>query len=153
MRAPVCRSILLPIDESAAHERALPVARELAKVFRAQLNLVIVIPTLTTVSGKWTSTTRYLPGTTSALLELSADDAEQYLAKMQANLAKTGLKVTAQVLRGDPANAIVDAADKLDVDFIIMGTHGKSGIDALFSGSVANKVCSHSQVPLLLVPE
>jgi nucleotide-binding universal stress UspA family protein len=148
-----CQSILLPIDETATHERALPVAQELAKAFKARLNLVMVIPTFSTVSGKGTSTARYLPGTTSAMLELSVDDAGQYLLEMQTKLEKAGLKVTAQVLRGDPANAIVDAAKKLEVDFIVMGTHGKSGMDALFSGSVANKVCSQSQVPLLLVPE
>ena len=40
----------------------------------------------------------------------------------------------------------------LGVDLIILGTHGKSGMDAFWSGSVTNKVCSECKIPLLLVP-
>ncbi|HEX9972499.1 MAG TPA: universal stress protein [bacterium] len=147
-----CNSILLPSDESAEHEQVLPVARELASACDATIHLIMVIQTFATVSGRWTSTTRYLPGTTSKMLELSVEDAEEYLEDQQQQLTKEGLTVSANVLRGDPANVIVDAARKLNVDLIILGTHGKSGMDALLSGSVANKVCSQCKVPLLLVP-
>jgi nucleotide-binding universal stress UspA family protein len=147
-----CDAILLPIDEIAEHGQVLPIAQELAATCHATVHLIMVIQTFGTVSGRWTSTTRYLPGTTSKLLELSVEDAEEYLANQQQQLEKAGLMVSANVLRGDPANVIVDAAQKLNVDLIILGTHGKSGMDALLTGSVANKVCSQSKVPLLLVP-
>jgi nucleotide-binding universal stress UspA family protein len=60
--------------------------------------------------------------------------------------------VTAEVYRGDPAGAIARTAQRVQSDLIVMGTHGKSGMDAFWSGSVAAQVCSRSRVPLLLVP-
>lgn len=84
------------------------------------------------------------------MLELSVENAEEYLDNQKQQLTKDGLTVSANVLRGDPANVIFDAAKMQNIDLIILGTHGKSGMDALFSGSVANKVCSQCKVPLLL---
>ena len=63
-----------------------------------------------------------------------------------------GVAATAEVRRGDPAEVIVAEARKLDVDFIVMGTHGKAGMDAFWSGSVAPKVSDRTRLPLLLVP-
>jgi nucleotide-binding universal stress UspA family protein len=147
-----CNSILLPIDETAEHEQSLSVVRELALACAATIHLITVIQTFGTVSGRWTSTARYLPGTTSEMLEVSVDNAGEYLKNQQRHLTKAGLTVTTNVLRGDPANVIIDTAKKLSIDLIILGTHGKAGMDALLSGSVANKVCSKCKFPLLLVP-
>ena len=147
-----CNSILLPIDEGAAHEQVLPIAGAFAAGCNSAVHLIMVIQTFSTVSGNWTSATRYLPGTTSKMLDWSVENAEQYLKEQQQTLMAKGLTVTANVLRGDSAGAIVDAAKRLNVDVIVLGTHGKSGLGAVFSGSVANKVCSQCQVPLLLVP-
>jgi nucleotide-binding universal stress UspA family protein len=147
-----CTSVLLPIDESGHHEQVMPIARDFAVACRATLHLIMVIQTFGTVSGNLTSATRFLPGTTAKMLELAVENAEEYLQDQQIVLEAEGLTVTADVLRGDSAEGIVDAAQKLNVDVIILGTHGKSGLDAVLSGSVANKVCSQCHVPMLLVP-
>jgi nucleotide-binding universal stress UspA family protein len=47
---------------------------------------------------------------------------------------------------------IIDTAQKAGVDLIVLGTHGKAGMDAFWAGSIGPKVSSRSHLPLLLVP-
>jgi nucleotide-binding universal stress UspA family protein len=55
-------------------------------------------------------------------------------------------------LRGDPAPRIVQAAQQLKAGVIVLGTHGKVGMDAYWSGSVAPRVATLTRIPLLLIP-
>jgi nucleotide-binding universal stress UspA family protein len=55
------------------------------------------------------------------------------------------------ILRGDPAQAIMHAADDLDADLIVMATHGHKGINRLLLGSVAEQVVRESPIPVLTV--
>ena len=50
------------------------------------------------------------------------------------------------------ATVIVESARRLRIDLAVMATHGKSGMAAFWTGSVAHKVCSEGRLPLLLVP-
>jgi nucleotide-binding universal stress UspA family protein len=147
-----CRHILIPLDGDPEHAQALPVSKVLAQACDATLHLAVVIPHLTDLSGDGAMTSRMLPGTTSRLLDLSTQDAERYLQPIAGALKEEGLDASAHVLRGDPAKVIMDAALSAKIDLIILGTHGRTGMDAFWSGSVTNKICSQSKVPLLLVP-
>lgn len=60
-------------------------------------------------------------------------------------------QATVQVPVGDPAAAIVVQAQRAGVDLIIMGTHGRCGLDRALFGSVAERVLKHSPVPVLTV--
>jgi nucleotide-binding universal stress UspA family protein len=62
------------------------------------------------------------------------------------------LAVTAEVRRGDPAATIVETARQSGADLIVLGTHGTTGMDAFWEGSVTARVAARSRVPLLLVP-
>lgn len=67
-------------------------------------------------------------------------------------MLQEGFEASAHVLRGDPASVIVAAAVLAKIDLIVLGTHGKTGMDAFWSGSVAHRICSQSRIPLLLIP-
>ena len=67
-------------------------------------------------------------------------------------LQATGLTVKAAIRRGDPATAIVEAAYAAHADMIVLGTHGKAGMDAFWAGSISPKISGRSKLPLLLVP-
>jgi nucleotide-binding universal stress UspA family protein len=56
-----------------------------------------------------------------------------------------------QVTAGHPADAIVRTAEELDVDLIIMATHGRTGVAHMVLGSVAEKVVRHAPCPVLTV--
>jgi nucleotide-binding universal stress UspA family protein len=151
--APVfsCKSLLVPLDNDPDHAQALFFARELARMCGAIIQLAMVIPSFRTLSGQRAATSRFLPGTMSELLELSVQDAHDYLQNQLMALTAEGFQAGSHVLRGDPATVIDSAASQLHADLIVMATHGKLGMEAFWSGSVANKVSSLIKVPLLLI--
>ena len=147
-----CKRILVPLDGNPEHERCLPLAVDLAIACESSLHLLTVVPTFGTLSGEWTVTSRLLPGTTSRMLDMSVSGLEEYLQSHQSRLQRSGLEVTCDVLRGEPSQIIVDAGQALEIDVIVLGTHGKKGTGAFWAGSVASKVSRNSRTPLLLVP-
>lgn len=147
-----CETMLVPLDGQPAHEQGLTPAAGLARTCHASLHLLAVVPTLGTLSGEYAAAGQVLPGATSALLELDEDRAETYVTGVVARLAGTGLAVTAEVGRGDPTAMILETAQRSLADLIVLGTHGRSGLDAFWSASVAPRIAQKTQVPLLLVP-
>ncbi len=147
-----CSNILLPIDGDPAHEQSLSPGLELGKACAAALHLLMVIPTPGTLSGVKAVIGRLLPRAIHELLAIEQESGEEYLQQVRTRLHSTGLAVTAQVVRGDPASAILSAAQSSAADLVVLGTHGKSGLDAFWEGSVGYQVCSHCKLPVLLVP-
>jgi len=147
-----CRRLLVTLDGDPEHEQGLRAASSLAKICGAELHLLMVVPTLGTLSGEQAATAKMHPGATSVVLELAEQGAEAYLNRHVTALQAEGFTVTADVRRGDPATVIVNAAERAEADLVVMGTHGKIGMDAFWAGSPTPNVTSRSGVPLLLVP-
>jgi nucleotide-binding universal stress UspA family protein len=147
-----CQRLLVPLDGDPDHEQGLRVAAGLARACAAEMHLVRVVPTLGTLRGQQATSARLLPGVTSALLDLDENGAEKQLQRQVELLEQEGLSAQAEVARGEPASVIVRSAEKAGADLIVLGTHGKAGMEAFWSESVAPQVCSRASVPLLLVP-
>src|SRR5208337_3841066 len=145
-------TILAPLDGDPAHERSLPVASALAAAFACQVHLLMVVPTMGELAGSQAAAGMLLPGATRLKLEMDSAAAGDYLAAKAEELARAGVEAGSESSRGDPAQAIVRAARRLDVDLVVMGTHGRAGTVAFWEGSVAARVVSRTRVPLLLVP-
>ncbi len=143
--------ILVPLDGTAAHEPALPMAITIARTFGAELHLVLVIPTLATLSGEQAVSGLLLPSTTRALLDLSQEEAANYLEQAIARCHAEGVVAHAEVLRGDIVPVVLGLAERLNVDLIVLASHGRTGLDALFTGSVASRIAGRKIRPLLLV--
>jgi nucleotide-binding universal stress UspA family protein len=73
----------------------------------------------------------------------------EYLRHAASRLRARGLVVTAEVHAGDPAQAIREAAEQ--VNLVVIATHGRSGLDRMWHGSVAEAVTRQIQTPVLLV--
>jgi nucleotide-binding universal stress UspA family protein len=147
-----CRQVLAPLDGKPDHEQGLALAASLAQACEAVLHLVMVVPTLHTLAGERAATATLLPGATSALLDMTVLDAGEYLSHHATRLRAAGLSVLAEVYRGDPVTTIIHTARRVEADLIVLGTHGKAGMEAFWSGSVASKIAGRSSIPLLLVP-
>jgi nucleotide-binding universal stress UspA family protein len=145
------RHILVPLDGTAAHEPALPMALGLARGFDAQLSLLLVIPTLATLSADRALTGRGLPATMRAVLDLAEQDGRAYLDATSSHCRADGARVNGQLVRGDPVPEIVAAAERSHAELIVLASHGRRGLDALFRGSVAPRVTDRIGRPLLLV--
>ena len=146
------KRILVPVDGAPEHEQVLPLVNQFAKIFLANAHLLMVVPTLGTLKGKRAATGKLLPVAMSAMLELTEENAQEYLARLAASMKENSISVDTEVARGDPAEVIVEAAGRIRAGLIILATHGKKGQGAFWAGSVAPQVCSQTQVPLLLMP-
>jgi nucleotide-binding universal stress UspA family protein len=144
--------LLVAVDGDPDHESGYEVAIELAKELKAAIHLIQVVPTLSTLNVKQSATGTLLPATTSALLEIDEENAGQYLEEKIRELLAKKISVTAEVDRGDPARQVVQSADANHSQLIILGTHGKSGMNAFWAGSVAPKIVEQTHLPILLVP-
>lgn len=144
--------LLLAVDNNPEHGSCLDLMRELAQRLNSQLHLLTVVPTWETLPGRRGAIGRLLPGATRAALELDAEEALRELDQCAADLRAAKIVVESRVLRGDPAPRIVQLADQLKAGVIVLGTHGKTGMDAFWSGSVAPRVATLTRIPLLLIP-
>lgn len=144
--------ILVPLDSGPVHDDSLPVTQELANAYRSSVHLLTVIPTFSTVAGETAAASSLLPATSSALLDIKAENAVEDLQEHLDELKKASLAVTAEVARGDPATEIVKSAEKLNVDLIVLSTHRKAGTAAFWARSVAPNIVRRARVPILLIP-
>ena len=146
------RRLLVPLDGNPDHEQGLSVAAGLAGACAAELYLLRAVHTSGSLTWQSAATARMLPSLTDAYLDLAQEEAVSYLRECVARLQAAGVGVAAGVQRGDPADVIVKTAGKAQADLIVLSTHGRSQMEAFWSGSVTPKVASHTQLPLLLVP-
>ena len=147
-----CRRLLVPLDGDPAHEHGLMVATDLAQACEASLYLLTVIPTLGTLPAERAAAGKLLPAATAALLDLSQQEADNYMERWTTQLRAGGLTMNSQVGRGAPANIIVQTARQVSANLIVLGTHGKKGLAAFWADSVAARVISQTRLPMLLVP-
>lgn len=135
--------ILLTLDRSPLAEQALPHAAALARACRARLELLSVVPL--------SDGDRAAGMSTPADGERQAAETRDYLAGMCGRLEDEGLQVQAEVRFGDVATEVLDHAEAIEADLIVMATHGRSGLGRWVYGSVADHVLRHATIPVLLV--
>jgi nucleotide-binding universal stress UspA family protein len=149
--SPELGRFLVPLDGEPAAEAALPLAATLAAAYRAEVVLRRVVPTLSTLGGERATAARLVPTAAAASLDMEEGEAVRYLEHVAARPLLEGLRINASVLRGDPAQTLLDVAARIAVDMIVMATHGRSGLDAVLTGSVASRIAARFLKPLLLV--
>ncbi len=147
-----CTKILVPLDGSPEHGDVIGFVKEFASCCGASVRLIFVVPTYGTIAGKWAQVGRLLPVATSHVLDIEAEDAASFLETKAGEFRNAGIGVETAVLRGDPGSAIAQDSLQSQAALVVMATHGKSGMSALWEGSVASRVFAEGTVPLLLVP-
>jgi len=146
-----CRTILVPLDGTPAHEPALPVASWLGRAWKATLHLEIVVPTAGTLSGHEAAAGVLMPSATRAILDLAERGAEEYVERLAQTLKADGISASTHVSRGEPASSLVEAAEKVGADLVVMASHARGALDAFWSGSLTPKVVEKLRRPILLV--
>ncbi len=135
------RRILLATDLSAASDAASVHAFDLARSLNADLVVVSVIdPATDPVTG--------LRGTPIDRLR------DERLTAAQALVARgrhDGVRVSFLVWEGNPGEAIVEAATSEQVDLVVVGSHGRSGVGRMLLGSVSDFVVRRAPCPVLVV--
>ena len=141
------KHILVPIDGSATSQFAIDKTISLAKAFDSKVSAIFVIdPYPFTGVG-----TDFAYGQAEYLSAATAEaNAAVKAAKVMFEAA--GVTVDASVIEAHAAwRGVVQAADSLGADLIVMGSHGRSGLEKLVLGSVTQAVLSHTKLPVLVV--
>lgn len=138
------KRIVVALNQSTCATHAFDLARDLAKVEGATIEICTVVDPRATL---WRSAHAHLEHAVSQA-EAAAD---QIVTDAVQSAREAGLTAAGRVLSGDPAAAIVAFAAEMHADAIVMGTHGWSGIKHLVMGSVAESVVRSAPCPVLVV--
>lgn len=133
--------ILLPTDGSKGTRGAVEHAINLATTYDATLHTIYVVDTNIGVDAS-------VPGTLDTLEEAGENAIDGVIQQAEAAGVKTIEGVVAQ---GTPHQAILDYIDEHDIDLVVMGTHGRTGLDRYLLGSITEKVVRLSDAPVLTV--
>lgn len=136
------RKIIVGYDGSQFSEKALQTGKYLAAALGSTLTTVTVL-----------RAPEFSPSIDE--IDESYNHAEKTIRPKLDEIARAGreagLEIETVVLRGHPAESIVNYAAGIKADLIIMGTRGLGGFKSLIIGSVAQKVVSYSKIPVLVV--
>jgi nucleotide-binding universal stress UspA family protein len=140
------RKILVATDFSEPADAALAYARAFARTFGGTLYLLHVVDDMYLRLGG--------DAYAAVLPDLQEDverEARQRLARIAADDELSALTVEMVITSGATAQAIVDYAEKENVQLIVVGTHGRSGVAHFLMGSVAERVVRTAHCPVLTV--
>ncbi len=137
------QKILCPVDFSAPSRNALRYANEFAKAMNAKITVMHVIQPQPITAD---INVPYIPPEVD--LEKNARDDLDHIIK---ETVHEGVVVEKVIAFGLPSDCITAQAKQENVDVIILGTHGRSGISRLLMGSTAENVIRHATCPVLVV--
>ena len=141
--------ILLAVDDSPISYAAIEHAEKLALALNSKITVMSVIAV---DPFKGVDFYQVAPAVTQYLLE-AEKNALGRLKDIQETLTHHGVTaVDTKIIREVPAaTGILEAADELNADLIVMGSHGRTGLKKFFLGSVAQEVLSISPLPVLII--
>ncbi|GAB4265189.1 MAG: universal stress protein [Deferrisomatales bacterium] len=139
--------ILAPIDLSRASDAVCAYTTHLARCFGARVTLLYVVETLEELRGLNLPTISY----DDLVPDLEARARERLAAYARAHLAGAG-DVETRVAHGEPWEVILHTAEELPADLIVMGVHGRKGLERALFGSTTERVIRRAAVPVVAVP-
>ncbi|OGW46532.1 MAG: hypothetical protein A2078_06480 [Nitrospirae bacterium GWC2_57_9] len=141
------KSILVATDGSRYSAAAVSEAIGLAKRNGSQLTVISVVPAeiATPTDIDFTVNQREL------IAEKEMRNAEQNAKAVKEAAQKEGVTVKAFVMSGKPAEAVIQIAGEQKADLIVVGSHGRTGVERLLMGSVAERVIVLASCPVLVV--
>ena len=136
--------ILVPTDGGDAAEAAVDHGLEIARAADARVHAVTVLDT-----GDMAASPSLTPPT--ELMEQLETERQNATDEIAARAREDGLAATTAVLEGRPGTELLEYIDDHGIDLVVMGTHGRSGVDRLLLGSTTERLLRHASAPVLAV--
>ena len=140
------KRILFPVDLSESSTKMVPYVQTVAKKFEAKIHILFaarVFEYFTSIYVPHTSINKFekeiIEGAEKRLYEFVDEHFSEF----------PGTKTA--VVAGDAAEKIIEYIEDKKIDLVIMGTHGRKGMDKIIFGSVAERVVKTSPVPVMVV--
>jgi nucleotide-binding universal stress UspA family protein len=138
-----CKNILIATDGSENTQKAIFYGINLAKLNGSIVHALHVVD-ISSVSQSWTAGKE-------TMHDILTKDGQKATSKVKEWGEASGVDVKEVLLEGHPSKEIIDFAENNEIDLIVMGTLGKTGLDRFLMGSVAETVVRNSKVPVLVV--
>jgi nucleotide-binding universal stress UspA family protein len=138
------RNILLPTDGSDTALNASELAIDMAKRYEATLHVLTNLDPISQVAN---------PQVSRQIMDERSNDAEELMNNIASRAEEAGITARTHVTDLDSAtDAIQSYCDEHDIDLVVMGTHGHSGLNRLFLGSTTERTLRSASIPVLAVP-
>ena len=140
-------TILAPVDFSGITDAVIAQTIVLAKALKAEVVLMNVLqpPVITSEYGPFMENI-------TEIVTVGEKAASKQLARVQDELGAEGIETRTLQFTGAPVPNILKQAEKLDADYIVMGSHGHTAFYDLLVGSTTHGVLLKSPCPVMIVP-
>jgi nucleotide-binding universal stress UspA family protein len=138
--------ILFPVDLSESSQKLVPYVTLMARKFGSEIHLLFVARVFEYFSGIYVphpSISKFEDEVVQGAKKRIKEFTEEYFSDFPETEAK--------VVAGDISEEILNYTVSNGIDLLILGTHGRKGLEKVFFGSVAEKVAKTSPVPVLLI--
>lgn len=136
------KKILIAHDGSKSSEKALKKAFQIAETFGSSLTVLSVIPEL--------YLTELMEMDRVRILDTMAKETREMMEKIKAK-SRHVKSLKTVIKQGDPADEILNTAERMKADVIITGSHGRHGAQRFLLGSVSSKIVDHAECDVLVV--
>ena len=143
------KRILFPVDFTENSSKVSPYVLSVSEKYDAEIYLLHVVVDFSQWGGYDISDIRM--GRYQEFQEEAFKDAEKILERVCEEQLQGCIDFQKRILTGDPAKEILKIIESEDIDMVIMGTHGRKGLEHVFFGSVAENVLRKSPVPVLVI--
>jgi nucleotide-binding universal stress UspA family protein len=143
--------ILIATDGSDLADRALDHGCRLARMAGSEVTIVTVTEPVTIVGGGYATVVGGVVDPIPELIEAQQKSAEELLQRAAKRAANQGVTVKTMLVDNSfAADGIVATANEIGAELIIMGSHGRRGLNRLLLGSQTNNVLAHTKLPVLV---
>lgn len=144
------QNILVPVDGSEISLSAVKKAAQLAQAFNSQLTLISLVSEDPFVNADF-----YYPSPIMKEYFVQAyANAEKSLKEAQIIASENGVNANIEIVKGEVSEkGIIETAEKLNTDLIVIGSHGRKGFQKFLLGSFAQDVLQGTKLPVLIIKE
>ncbi|RJQ67111.1 MAG: universal stress protein [Desulfobacteraceae bacterium] len=140
------KRILFPVDLTENSEKLVPYVINMAQKFDAAVHVLFVVRIFQYFTDIYVA-----PPSISVFEKELVEGARRKMDEFTQTRFAGVPQTQNEVILGDPSDAILNYIDGQQMDMVIMGTHGRKGLDRVLFGSVAERVIKNSRVPVLVV--
>ncbi|MBA5871377.1 MAG: hypothetical protein GDA68_15480 [Nitrospira sp. CR2.1] len=137
------KRVLFATDFSACADRALGYALALARVWKSELTVMTVLELYPGMDPDYTVNRMYL--------DHLRDEAKRQLASLESRVKAAGHSIATRIETGIPSQCVQAVAEEIGADLLVVGTHGRTGLDHVLVGSTAERVVRIAPCPVLAV--
>ncbi len=139
--------ILLAIDQSSCSQRAVEAVKARYKPGDSEVLVLHALDMLSPYAGM----TALDPSAIERIFEAERSSGEALLKRAEAELHAAGFRTTSQLQEGEARNVILEVANEWKADRVVVGSHGRSGLQRFMLGSVSLAIARHAPCSVEIV--